>query len=635
MNTIFKDLSVQKQFDRDGYILAPWLGPDEVAALIEFHKGLNLTIPSTFHSTSFLSDLEVKKKINHFVENIFSPKVDSQFLLIKKLGASFLSKPSGSFGDMPVHQDWTIVDESNFSSVTIWVALEDINESKGALQVLPGSHRFSDTLRAPTLQTDYRHLEDYLRSQMITLEMKAGEAIIFDHRLFHASHINTTAQPRLAITYGLTAPEAKLFLYLQSSETKVSKYAMPDDMFLYYHNIGGTPSIGEKIEEFDFVLKPKSSIFFQTCINRYSASVHAERLFKDDLAQAQFEKEGYVLLPALNESEVSSLLAYYHSLKLHDEGGRGFHISMDELDKSLVGSILDKLYEVALPKIESHFVNAKAFVGSFVIKEPNPGSIVPVHQDWSFVENEQKHASLTCWVSLVDTNIDNGALGVIKGSQHFFSNYRPSPSPQVPSPLSEHMFTLFPYLQIIEMKAGEVLIFDNRTFHGSPPNTTATPRIAFGIGMTQKSARLVHYYLNPAVAEKNEVFKYAIDEAFFRKYENSRLAKMYDKGELIEGYKIEARLPYILPQFTVEEITEVILQSGNSMNMPLCEKLALLYQYNMDGTKIEEEVIPQAPVAAQIETAPVSAPQWVDKRSFFQKYTPLNILTELRNRLKA
>ena len=186
-------------------------------------------------------------------------------------------------------------------------------------------------------------------------------------------------------------------------------------------------------------------------------------------------------------------------------------------------------------------------------------------------------------------------MAVIKGSHRFFNNFRPSPSPQVPSPLSEHMFTIFPYLQLIEMKAGEMLVFDNRTFHGSPPNTTLKPRVAFGIGMTQKDAKLVHYYLNPAVPEKNEVFKYAIDEAFFRKYENSKLAKMYDKGEVIEGYDLEETLPYTLPKFTAEELIELMKENGNTFNVPMCEKLAQLFSYNADGSKKEEEKPPSSP----------------------------------------
>ena len=120
---------------------------------------------------------------------------------------------------------------------------------------------------------------------------------------------------------------------------------------------------------------------------------------------------------------------------------------------------------------------------------------MPPHQDWSFVEDEKKYCSVTCWIPLQDVNMENGCIGVIKGSNRFFSNVRPSPSPQVETPLKNHMYTIFPYLELQEMKAGEALIFDNRTFHASPPNTTDSARVAVGLGFTQSEAEIRHYYL--------------------------------------------------------------------------------------------------------------------------------------------
>ncbi len=635
MQSIFQNKELQKRFDTDGYVLLPWLSAEEVGQLRELYSSLGLAAIEQFHSTSFLPDVELKKKINTSVENIFENKVTATFADIKKLGSSFLTKPIGEKGAMPVHQDWTIVDETKAYSATIWVALEDINEENGAMQVLPGSHRFSATLRAPTLETDYAHLQDYLRSKMLTVPMKAGEAIIFNHALFHASQANKAERPRLAVTYGLIPDLAQLSLYIKNKNNQVEQFEMPDDMFLYYHEIGTQPKFGNKIGEVDFHPKPKSSLYFEQKINQYQSATKSEKVFKQVDVQKNFDRDGYVVLPALDQDEVKELLDFYTSLKLNDDAGFGFHISMDQTDKSLVGKILDKLFEVAFPKMSLHFENAKAFVGSYVIKEPNPTSIVPVHQDWSFVEDEERHCSLTCWVALVDTTLDNGAMAVIKGSHRFFKNFRPSPSPQVPSPLSEHMFTIFPYLQLIEMKAGEMLVFDNRTFHGSPPNTTLKPRVAFGIGMTQKDAKLVHYYLNPAVPEKNEVFKYAIDEAFFRKYENSKLAKMYDKGEVIEGYDLEETLPYTLPKFTAEELIELMKENGNTFNVPMCEKLAQLFSYNPDGSK-KEEPKPEPIVEQKPEPVWEEKPWiWVDNRSFVQKYTPKNILIEIKKKLTA
>ena len=114
--------------------------------------------------------------------------------------------------------------------------------------------------------------------------------------------------------------------------------------------------------------------------------------------------------------------------------------------------------------------------------------------------------------------MENGCIGVIKGSHKFFDSVRPSPSPQVEAPLKNHMYTIFPYLQLLEMKAGEALFFDNRTFHASPPNTTDIPRVAVGLGFTQKAAEIRHYNLKPGTTDT--LLKYKIDADFFLKFEN-------------------------------------------------------------------------------------------------------------------
>ncbi|MFT5827565.1 MAG: hypothetical protein ACI9AB_000512, partial [Urechidicola sp.] len=211
-------------------------------------------------------------------------------------------------------------------------------------------------------------------------------------------------------------------------------------------------------------------------------------LFKDENKQKFFEKNGYVKFPMLDIEEVDVLKKFFYEEDLRVLSGYGFNMSMENEDKQKVARIREKIYEIALPKAMEHFYNAKVIAGSFVVKEKNPQGVVPPHQDWTFVENEGEYYSVTCWIPLVPTKLENGYMGVIKGSHLMYDNIRPSPSPQVPTPLMEHLFTIFPYLEMFEMQPGEALIFDHRTFHASSPNITDNPRIAIGIGFTQQDA---------------------------------------------------------------------------------------------------------------------------------------------------
>jgi hypothetical protein len=353
-------------------------------------------------------------------------------------------------------------------------------------------------------------------------------------------------------------------------------------------------------------------------------------IFKDDSLQQFFENEGYAVFPLLNESEVADLKAYYESLQLKDEKGFGFHVSMDNGDKDMCRRTREKIWGVALPRLGEHLKDFKPFVASYVVKEVNPKGVVPAHQDWSFVDREEEgYSSITCWIALVDTNLDNGGMGVIRGSHKFMQNHRPSPSPQCPVPLSEHMFSIFPYLHTVDVKAGEVLMFDNRTFHASPPNTSNFVRLAAGVGVTQKDARLVHYYMKPDGTFKT-MLRYNVDEDFYLKYENSTLSKMFDDNKVIEGYGEPEEVPYSFTNYTTDELIEIIKHAGNTYNIPMTEKLAKLFGYSGEENK-QTEPVKEEPAPEPVQSTQNSV--WHDDRPFFEKYTPLNIAREIKKRL--
>ena len=129
--------------------------------------------------------------------------------------------------------------------------------------------------------------------------------------------------------------------------------------------------------------------------------------------------------------------------------------------------MFNKLFSTFVPKLDLLLDHYKTFTASYVIKRAGLQNIVPPHQDWSFVD-EREFCSATVWVPLMDVNKNNGALGVIPGS-HRLLNYPCSSPSHKPSILSDHAFTLFPFVEIVDMKAGEALIFDNRLVHALRP----------------------------------------------------------------------------------------------------------------------------------------------------------------------
>ncbi len=312
-----------------------------------------------------------------------------------------------------------------------------------------------------------------------------------------------------------------------------------------------------------------------------------KQIFKDSEMQAQFERDGFITFDLLTEGEVKHLRDFYAALAEAEVPSYGFHVSLDHSNREQVKAVTEELYKVLEPKAAEIFENHKIFTSSFVVKEHNPKGVVPPHQDWTFVD-ESEYWSATLWTPLMDVHMDNGALGVIKGSHKFFDWPRCSPSPQFKTPLGEHMFTIFPYLEVIPLKAGQAIMFDNRTIHGSPPNTTEETRLAVGIGVTHKDADLFHHYLLPGEGPAH-IEQYAIQREFFLTYNNGNLSKLHDEGGKPEGWALAKNYPLDLPKFSAEEMQEKMKSyPGNGINGPLIEKMARLFNYNMDGTKKEE-----------------------------------------------
>jgi ectoine hydroxylase-related dioxygenase (phytanoyl-CoA dioxygenase family) len=536
---------------------------------------------TTFYSSSFHQDINLKKEVNQQILNLLSETINQYFSNYKVLGTSYLKKQANQHNPLPLHQDWTVTDEENYGSFTIWIPLQDTTIQNGAIRVIPCSHQVENNFRAPSIPVAFEQERQLFEQHLQTLELKAGEAFVFNQKLMHASFPNQTNEERLALTIGLSAKEAKLFmLYFNAQKHEISQYSMPDDMFLHYPDIIEKPLIGTLEKTYSYY--PKKFLytdFLQTLFQNRQQLSTMQALFKNPDHQDFFQKNGYIKFDVLQNNEIEELKNFLFNSGIKKETDYGFYVGMDHENKALVKEMMQKVESIAMPKIAPYLVDYKLITASYVIKDPNPKGVVPPHQDWTFVEDETQHCSVTCWISLVDTNMENGCMGVIKGSNNYFNSVRPSPSPQVPSPLAKHMFSLFPYFDLIPMKAGEALIFDNRTFHASPPNITNFPRLAVGLSFTQATAELRHYYLKPGT--KNRLLKYKIDTDFFTKYDNGSLSKMYDEGKLIEDYEMMEEIPFVWEDLSKAEMKNRVLSTGNVYNQVLTQHMMKLFGNQM------------------------------------------------------
>jgi hypothetical protein len=267
---IFRDTEIQQKFDKDGYVLFDFITEDQAKAIGEKFYQLHDTIPAGFYADAFSPDDEIKREIFEHTEAIIQPTFDKFFKDYKKLGSTFLCKGVGPEGNVKVHQDWMTVDENKYYTGTIWIPIQDTNEENGALRVIPGSHQFFDSYRSNNIPVSYKGSEQLLWDNMLTINMKAGQALVINHAIIHGSSPNLSAKERLVIAYGITCKDAKLLFYHMEPKSKdnfVEKFDMPDDFFLKYYNVGDRPLIGNMVDRFPYKVRTYSNNEIQTMIN--------------------------------------------------------------------------------------------------------------------------------------------------------------------------------------------------------------------------------------------------------------------------------------------------------------------------------------------------------------------------------
>jgi hypothetical protein len=188
------------------------------------------------------------------------------FVNYQPFGAAFLFKMPSQSSELAIHQDWTIVDENEFVALNCWVPLTDVNETNGALHVVPGSHYDAlHTVRAPTLPFFFSGNDDLVIKESVPMYVKAGEAVILNQSTIHYSPPNHSNKIRKAITAGVKSKGAPMrFHYYDSkkNEESLEVFDMPEDFLIsfenFYKDIFERPKMGTSAGFIDYSI-PKYS----------------------------------------------------------------------------------------------------------------------------------------------------------------------------------------------------------------------------------------------------------------------------------------------------------------------------------------------------------------------------------------
>jgi hypothetical protein len=153
-----------------------------------------------------LWDIATNSRILDLVEDIIGPN-------ILCWATAILSKAPHDPKRVPWHQDASFWKLTPARTVTVWLAIDDADESNSAMQFIPGTHNNGALAMRKSDGASVFHIEtegaDDL-GQPFTNSLKAGQASLHADMLVHGSQPNVSDRRRCGFTLRYCPPEVQI-----------------------------------------------------------------------------------------------------------------------------------------------------------------------------------------------------------------------------------------------------------------------------------------------------------------------------------------------------------------------------------------------------------------------------------------
>lgn len=221
----------------------------------------------------------------------------------------------------------------------------------------------------------------------------------------------------------------------------------------------------------------------------------AHHYITDSALRERIDTDGFSVHGRLSESSLEALQSLFAATHHFENGEGGMFYSVYSQDLVYRRKMHDEIGAILKPYLDQWLGDYKMMLNSYIVKASGPRSEFYVHQDTTGLD-EFKYSPLSLWIPLEDITADNGAMCVMPGSHKMFSPYR---SISFPAPYDDIHFAVRRYLQPLFMKAGDILVFDNRIVHNSMQNLSGKERVVVISGLFPTEATLQTCWKNPAI----------------------------------------------------------------------------------------------------------------------------------------
>jgi ectoine hydroxylase-related dioxygenase (phytanoyl-CoA dioxygenase family) len=208
--------------------------------------------------------------------------------------------------------------------------------------------------------------------------------------------------------------------------------------------------------------------------NIHSDAVQRRTL--DPVERAHYRQHGWVVLRGLlAASTVADLAADVHAVLRARNMADSYLAQSSEF---LADSPIHRLVaSPALQALAGGIMDGQAhlYMGFTAVKGPGQGAFT-FHQDGQYTPFAGP--GLNCWFALVDCTPANGGLRMVSGTHRDgYAGWKASETCPGHRTLLEQPTSW----DDVRMQAGDCCVFDRATVHGSGPNHSADPRLAYAV----------------------------------------------------------------------------------------------------------------------------------------------------------
>ena len=284
MLKVFRQQEHQNDFEKNGFVVLPFYTPEEIETLDALYHRLHPVDEKGFFPSTFSKNKNYRHEADAEIRRIGNRSIEKYCTDIKVVCGSFIVKSPGPESGMCVHQDMSLVDESRFTGINIWVPLVDLTVENGALFVLPESHRIFPTYRGSSIPEFFSPVMNDMIDYLHPVLIKAGEAVFFDQSIIHFSPPNYADKIRIVTNTYFTHKGTEYRTYYWNKEeygNKVEAFAQDDDFMTNFEqfgdNIRDRPTVGKAIGLVDYNFPTIDKAFLDSRFQKTNARELIER----------------------------------------------------------------------------------------------------------------------------------------------------------------------------------------------------------------------------------------------------------------------------------------------------------------------------------------------------------------------